>query len=284
MTRSLMKDQRGISLVEVMMVLAVMGFVLAAVYGFYVSQVKSHYIQEEVVDVQQNLRVVMAVMTKDIRMSGFLVPSGSNPINALTDGAGGSADSVTLNMTTSIHAYARMTADASGTSFTASVDPGDAGQFGVGHLVKVVKTETSASMGTCTVSAVGASSLTLNGCSASVNATKGDIIARIPVGGTAHPNTVAYQIITGGSCPSGRNCLARVSNGSTHVLAENMTANGLQFSYLLDNGTETNIPADLTQVRAIRMTLTGETAREVAKVGGADRQRQLTSVVSMRNR
>ena len=73
-------DTRGFSLIELLIVMGMLTLVLVAVYSLYDTHSKSAYVQEEVVDVQQNLRIAMDSISRDIKMSGILIP--------LTDNAG----------------------------------------------------------------------------------------------------------------------------------------------------------------------------------------------------
>jgi hypothetical protein len=101
-------------------------------------------------------------------------------------------------------------------------------------------------------------------------------------GAAPPPNTVAFSVISGGACPASQNCLA--VNGQ--IIANNIanTATGLQFRYLLDDGTEVDALADLSQVRAVRVTLTGQTVTTAAYMGGNAKTRTLVSVAKLRNR
>ncbi|MGH7273035.1 MAG: hypothetical protein ACREIQ_01060, partial [Nitrospiria bacterium] len=111
--------------------------------------------------------------------------------------------------------------------------------------------------------------------------TRGDMI--VESGAGPPPNNVTFSVITGGlQCPAGQNCLA--VNGQ--IIANNIsnTATGLQFRYLLDDGTEVDAPAVLGQVRAVRVTLTGQTVTTTAYMGGNAKTRTLVSVAKLRNR
>lgn len=78
----MVKNHRGFSLVELLVVTVIMGLVIGAVYTLYLSTQKTAITSEEVVDVQQNLRFALDQMAKDIRMAGFLVVDGSDPLES----------------------------------------------------------------------------------------------------------------------------------------------------------------------------------------------------------
>lgn len=62
--------QAGFSLIELMIALAISAIVFAAVYASYTTQQKSQVVQDQVVEMQQNIRAAMLMMTRDIREAG----------------------------------------------------------------------------------------------------------------------------------------------------------------------------------------------------------------------
>jgi type IV pilus assembly protein PilW len=71
-----MKGQRkrgcdqGFTLLELLVVILILGVVMAGVYSVYSSQQKSFLIQEDVAEMQQNLRAAMFSMVREIRLAG----------------------------------------------------------------------------------------------------------------------------------------------------------------------------------------------------------------------
>jgi type IV pilus assembly protein PilW len=61
----------GFTLVEILVALALTGIVAAALYRGFGSQHKAVILQDQVVSMQQDLRSVLLLMTKDIRMVGY---------------------------------------------------------------------------------------------------------------------------------------------------------------------------------------------------------------------
>jgi type IV pilus assembly protein PilW len=61
----------GFTLIELLIAMAITGIVTAAIYAAFHSQQKSYLIQEDVADMQQNLRSGMDLMAREIRMAGF---------------------------------------------------------------------------------------------------------------------------------------------------------------------------------------------------------------------
>ena len=63
--------QQGFTLTELLVVMAMTGIVMAAVYSTYKSQQDSYIVQEQVVEMQQNLRAALFLLGKDLMAAGF---------------------------------------------------------------------------------------------------------------------------------------------------------------------------------------------------------------------
>ena len=63
---------RGITLVEMLMVMAIFSIVMMAVMSLFIPAVKSTSVQTQVTDVQSNLRLAMNRLTQDLLTAGFL--------------------------------------------------------------------------------------------------------------------------------------------------------------------------------------------------------------------
>lgn len=124
MMKSSLNSYRGFTLVEVLVVVAMTGVIMGAVYALYIANQRTAYTQDETVEVQQNMRIAADVVTRDLRMAGMLVDYGNNvfPIEAITDNGGPSApvspsnptlgsDGITMNMASATGGYARINAD-----------------------------------------------------------------------------------------------------------------------------------------------------------------------------
>ncbi|MCX6729941.1 MAG: prepilin-type N-terminal cleavage/methylation domain-containing protein [Candidatus Portnoybacteria bacterium] len=62
---------RGFTLLELMIAVAIFGIASAAIYATYQHQQDSYLIQEQVADMQQNLRAGMYFLTRGIKMAGY---------------------------------------------------------------------------------------------------------------------------------------------------------------------------------------------------------------------
>ncbi len=304
----------GFTLIELLVVVGIMGIFMAAVFSLYQTHQRSAFTQEETVEVQQNLRVAMDQISNDIRMAGFLVTSGTNPINAVndntgivgtdTDNAGNpiGTDSATFNTAGASAVVARNISPTQSPNLLPPPGPplslsvnnietllvGDIVViYGVqSHSLVIADTFTLTEVndivsGPCGGGATAAPCLTLQaavGGPATIN--PGDIIIRVGAGG--YPNTIQYSVVNV-NCPVGPTCLQRSANDGTgnQIIADYIT--GLQFRYVLQNGTEVDNPVALNQVSGVRVTLTGRRVNTVAYTGGTAQPRTLVSVAGIRN-
>ena len=69
--------QTGFTLVELMIGLAISGIVLATVYQMFIGQRQTYSLQNEIAQMQQNVRASEHVMVREIRMAGYEVPDMS---------------------------------------------------------------------------------------------------------------------------------------------------------------------------------------------------------------
>ena len=72
-----MTNQRGLTLTELLIALALGLFTIGAVYGVYLNQVKRQIVQEDVLAMQQTARAALDMMAREIRMAGY-DPMGVN--------------------------------------------------------------------------------------------------------------------------------------------------------------------------------------------------------------
>jgi type IV pilus assembly protein PilW len=76
--------REGFSLIEVLIAMACSSIVVAALYQMFHSQQKSYLQQDDIAEMQQNLRAGLYLMTKDIRTAGF-DPTGLANAGFVTD-------------------------------------------------------------------------------------------------------------------------------------------------------------------------------------------------------
>jgi type IV pilus assembly protein PilW len=67
----LKRDSQGFTLVELMITLAMSGIIVAAVYSAYIIQQNTYRNQGQVVEMQQNIRAALEMMSGEIRMASY---------------------------------------------------------------------------------------------------------------------------------------------------------------------------------------------------------------------
>lgn len=301
------KNSQGFSLVEIMVAMVIMGVVVGAVYSTFINTQRHAYTQEEVVEVQQNLRFGLDFLIKDIRMAEFLTPSDQNalvnaPAQMLVDGNGdGDFDDtderplLSLVSATSMHGYARITdAVINGTTLELDVAANTMQQFADGDVVRVFRSVNlspvtdiypvdgtpSGDLVTLDISGGGYSAGDIQ---------SGDLLVRMPVGAANDdfPLQIDYQLVDAASDDPNMNELRRRvldMDGNViedfQLIASNIS--GITMAYLDDAGTVTS---DLSKIVAVQVTITGQT--DATKTGRSNfsgvKVRSLSTTVKIHN-
>ena len=68
----------GFTLIELMLTLVISTMIIAAISSVYVAQQKSQVTQDQVIEMQQNLRAAMNIFSSEIRMAGYRPPTAVN--------------------------------------------------------------------------------------------------------------------------------------------------------------------------------------------------------------
>jgi prepilin-type N-terminal cleavage/methylation domain-containing protein len=68
---SMLSEKKGVTLIELLVVLVICGIVIGGVYRVFISQTKAYTVQDQVAEIQQDVRGAMEIMVRDIRMAGF---------------------------------------------------------------------------------------------------------------------------------------------------------------------------------------------------------------------
>ncbi len=100
-------NRKGFTIIELMVALVFSFILIGAVYGTFTSQQKAYTVQDQVAETQQNARMAMNILVRDIRMAGYGMPDtgvtiGSpaktydNAIKITKDGMKQSFDSITI--------------------------------------------------------------------------------------------------------------------------------------------------------------------------------------------
>ena len=276
-------NNKGFTLVELLVATAIFGLVVSGMYGVYLSTQRTTVNQGELVDVQQDLRVVSDFMNRDIKMAGALIPAGNTGVVA-----GSNATTLNLSTASSLYAYARISSDleipaspGASTDFVFSISvPASVDYFKATDTIRIVRPQSGAQpLDTdLTVSGVDRTgpTITVNNFSTSsaIQYKAGDIMARVAAGSSPDPSTITWSLNASADLQRSRD------GGTAETVGGNISS--LAFSYLLENGTEILAPAaaDLANIRAVKVTLTVDTARQL---GRPNRQRSLSTITYLRN-
>ncbi len=271
-------NRKGITLIELLVALVVSGVLVGGVYRTFISQQHTYTVQEQVVDMQQNVRLAINRMTRELRMAGF----GKMDANFFSHGG------MTVGSDT----------------FTSVVNPG-----GGGTSVTVVEGYQTLIPTTLSVNAgPPANSIFVNDVSSfdtgvnqyiSINGLESHRIASIDVANKqlqfpgwdnltndhlAGEKVYLVKAITYSIGPfEGKSCLLRDDHLGVGLqpVAENIES--LQFAYFDANGNATANPPDIRMIQVNIVARSDKTDPELAKVGDGYRRRTLTSNIQLRN-
>ena len=83
----MIRKNKGLTLIEILIVLVLASILLGALYRTLIGQQKSYTVQEQVVDTQQNVRAAIEQMVREIRMAGYRedILASSGNINGFTN-------------------------------------------------------------------------------------------------------------------------------------------------------------------------------------------------------
>jgi type IV pilus assembly protein PilW len=70
-SRSFFNKKEGLTLIELLIALVLSSILIAALYRVFISQQKAYTVQDQVADMQQNVRGAIGQMVREIRMAGY---------------------------------------------------------------------------------------------------------------------------------------------------------------------------------------------------------------------
>ncbi|SHI49578.1 prepilin-type N-terminal cleavage/methylation domain-containing protein [Malonomonas rubra DSM 5091] len=303
-----LQKPKGFTLIEVLVVMVIMGLVVIAAMGLFIDNKKTSATTEEVVDVQQNLRIALETLVSDIRMAGFLIPADENPItgapnifgiDANRDGDLDDTDDVgnffTLQTSSSLRAYARVVDEAFSTpTVTLEVEDVMEDAFASGQWIKVIRPSTLEDLSpgeNWAVTAVDSGANTISATDTGAGGSyvsgaiqAGDMVVR-KQNGEAYPAVVNYWLRPTQNAGTNNFELVRQDDVGASVVANFISA--IDLTYLMEDGTESNAPAvaNLDQIKAIRIVASAQT--DNTKTGldaySGTKTRTLRTVVKIRN-
>jgi prepilin-type N-terminal cleavage/methylation domain-containing protein len=280
MNQKIFKKAKGITLIELLIALVISSILIAGIYRTFIQQQKSYATQEQVADMQQNVRVAINRMMREIRMTGFGNVQGVLPVTFL----GGRTYPNVIN-TDLPFAGALTIVSAIGGNATLLKQPGDS----VGAIVLAsnqIQVSALAEFDTNDRRYISIGGLESNSITAIDGANK-ILTLNTDVGNFYNTNGstlvyairgISYQIANDAS---GRPILRRDENigGGFQPVADNIEA--IEFRNP-DGSTPLNPNSTSMQV-----AVTARTDRpdpELQKAGDGYRRRQFTSIILQRNR
>jgi len=268
-----LRQNKGITLIELLVALVIAGILIAAVYRTFLSQQKTYTVQEQVVDMQQNMRLAINRMMTEIRMAGFGNVSMVLPV---TIGANTFNNAVNLN-TPTVGALTIVSATGGAATLTILAS--------VGQNQVILSTLTDATgnplfdMGTrkyiCiggleshTITSIdsGTKTITLNGT----------LLFTHPIATPVFTiKALSYQV-------DGTFTLLRDENLGDGAQPQADHIENLQFATFDDNGNPTVNSPD---IRMIRVSLRARTEMQDPDLKGADgyRRREIASNIHLKN-
>ena len=73
----ILKNNKGVTLIELMIVLVIAAVLVAGIYTLFATQQRSYFVQDRVAGIQQDARAALDIMARDIRMAGLWTGAGS---------------------------------------------------------------------------------------------------------------------------------------------------------------------------------------------------------------
>jgi prepilin-type N-terminal cleavage/methylation domain-containing protein len=271
-------SQRGFSLVEMLVVMAMLSVVMLAVTSLFIPAVRSTSVQTEVSDIQANLRLAMNRMTNDLVLAGFLVMPGDTTGGGAAGaifwepvGSSNPSADLTIRTRTVGNAFGRVIAYNSAKIVLSDADMALA--FPSGTSIRLFVPTTSDEVDgvvysvtdnttTETIDTVTYPVLTVTPSPPTVpNET---VVLRVRDSASPSMQTIRYRVNNG--------ALERIVNGATQLLARNVDS--VFFEYTPPSGA----------VKRVDITLSGQSTG--LSGGGAEssaKDRQLRTSVALRN-
>lgn len=284
-------SERGMSIVEVLMVVMIMTVVMVAVMGLYLPAQRSTVVQTQLSDIQSDLRLALRTMTKDILTAGFYVPD--NPIifqASATPTTAENVDPLDFTIQTRIigNGFARVLQNTATLSAVPVADPKMADNFPDNSYVRifdvsgneieeadnseservyqVLNTETGTTPATFNIVDSNFPALNPNVL------TEGTVIVRVLDNTQPALQTIRYIL-------SGDTLERRLNEGSPNaqrqILARNLDVANSGFSYEKTTGTE--------RVKLVAIKLTGKTRELNTAEGAIEKSRAIETSVKIRN-
>jgi type IV pilus assembly protein PilW len=262
MNWNVFKKKSGLTLIELLIALVLSSILIAALYQIFIRQQKTYTVQDQVADMQQNIRGAIDQMTREIRMAGY----GGNILDIF-----GNINGFTSIITPANHSITILLADQVGVlkqNATKGMNQLKATNASVFNTDKK-KYLCLNGLNNYLIQSVITDTITLT------TSLTEDHLINEPV---YLVKAITYNLGLSG----GKTMLRRNENtgGGAQPLAENMES--LRFTYVDENG---NVTANPLDIRTVRVAVTSKTNRSDPEYKGGDgyRRRTLSSHIKVRN-
>jgi prepilin-type N-terminal cleavage/methylation domain-containing protein len=297
MNQNFFKKSKGVTLIELLIALVISAILVAGIYRTFIHQQRTYATQEQVADMQQNVRVAINRMIREIRMVGFggknentngnndiinifgNVNGFANIINAVDNAPRGdnvgNSDEITI-----VAAYERLgilnvNANAGDPTITVAYDsPDPSKHFNTGERRYLC----IAGRDNYEVTNSAGNTLTLNPPLRQGYVTVPEISLFV-----VRAINYGLRVDAGGVPVLYRNIYPNTGLSQRDTVAEYIE--DLQFRYVLADTTEVDVPGNPRDVRGVRITIQARTRMNdpQLKDGGGFRRRTLNTYVDLRN-
>jgi len=274
---------KGLTLIELLVAMAISAILIAAIYRTFIGQHKTYMAQEQVVDMQQNARVAINRMMREIRMAGFGMAGFGNVTEALNlqDGVNGFTQVITPgsndfgNTITIVGGFKQIRRDNGDPILIASAS---------GNQITL-------NYATDNLDGNAHRFICIGGIECNTVQSRSERVLTLdnPLRYTHPTGTAIYKIqaITYNLALSdGKLVLRRNENtgGGSQPVAEHIE--NLQVRYTLEDESESDFPVDPSRIRMVKVTVTARTSMKDPEFKGdaeGYRRRTISSNILVRN-
>ncbi len=262
----LLNNHKGFTLVELLFAMLILSIVAVATLTTFTGTQKNANTQDEVVKAQQNLKIAMIFLTKDIQMAGFLVPVTTPAIETTPNNLSG-GQILTLTTATISQDVARLVSPTTvvntpGTYFKFTLASAEmVNLFSAGDTVRLIRSpdheqriDRLFEVGTSPT----ATTLNIKGFTANIIYTEADLLVKTASG---NPARIDYDL-------NNDELRRSIDGAAPQTIAKDISAVDLE--YITNSG----------KVIAVRVTLTATAFNFKQK---ANKNRQLAKLISLKN-
>jgi len=269
---------KGLTLIELLVAMAISSILIAAIYRTFMGQHKTYTVQEQVVDMQQNVRVAINRMMREIRMAGF---GNVIDILSLSGGVNGFTQVITPgsnsfgNTITIVGGFKQIRRDNGDPILIASAS---GNQITLNYATD--EFDGNAHRFICIG---GIESNTVQSRSERILTLDEPLRYTHPSGTPIHKiQAITYDR----NLSDGKTVIRRNENtgGGSQPVAEHIET--LHFRFTLEDGSESDFPVDPSKIRMVKVTVTARTSMsdpEFKGGAGGYRRRTIASNILVRN-